>query len=379
MPKPKKPYKKYKPESMNEAIAMVLAGTSIVDAAAANSVPVSTLGDRVRNERAGKSPVRPGPKPVLPFAFERDLVSWVGGMQGCGHPPERPLILSKANRVARKIPDIVVSAPPVVLTRHWLRRLFDRHPILTDRVAQTINRSRNAVEQADLDEFFATLQRIVAEHGLTPERIFNVDETAFDSRAKSRRVVALRGSKAVWTKLLSTNYHLSLVVCGSAAGLVVPPVFIFPGEVLDEALQDCDVVPGSRVVQSAKGWMTEHIFVQWLAVLDASVDASVQRPLLLVMDGCSSHISERITMKAEELNIILLCLPANATHLVQPLDICVFAPFKRCIRQEIYNFMVEKGVYSLYGVWILFMLCILYVFFTLYIVSTLYFVYMFSV
>ncbi|KAF0725163.1 hypothetical protein Ae201684_016315 [Aphanomyces euteiches] len=60
------------------------------------------------------------------------------------------------------------------------------------------------------------------------------------------------------------------------------------------------------------------------------------------MDGGSSHLSERIVETATQLQIILLCLPSNATHLIQPLDICVFSPFKRGIRRAIYNYMIEN-------------------------------------
>ncbi|CAK4152223.1 unnamed protein product [Aphanomyces euteiches] len=99
-------------------------------------------------------------------------------MQSRGHPREKSLILLKANRIVRKV---MLDD----LSRHWLRHFFNRHPILTNRVAQTINRARNAVSQDDIDEFYTTLKNVVEEHELTGDRIFNVDETAFDSRAKN--------------------------------------------------------------------------------------------------------------------------------------------------------------------------------------------------
>jgi hypothetical protein len=62
-----------------------------------------------------------------------------------------------------------------------------------------------------------------------------------------------------------------------------------------------------------------------------------------------------------ELKIILLFLPPNATHLVQPLDICVFAPFKRAIRDGIHDYMVENGIF----VFLYVMFIYVYVFYTL--------------
>ncbi|KAG9408866.1 hypothetical protein AC1031_020711 [Aphanomyces cochlioides] len=37
-----------------------------------------------------------------------------------------------------------------------------------------------------------------------------------------------------------------------------------------------------------------------------------------------------------------IVFPENATHLVQPLDICVFAQFKRAIRDGIFDFMIDN-------------------------------------
>ncbi|RHY14749.1 hypothetical protein DYB36_013747 [Aphanomyces astaci] len=50
----------------------------------------------------------------------------------------------------------------------------------------------------------------MAEHNLTLDRMFNMDETAFETRRKSKKVVALKGSPNVWAKTVATNFHLSV-------------------------------------------------------------------------------------------------------------------------------------------------------------------------
>ncbi|RLO08553.1 hypothetical protein DYB28_006508 [Aphanomyces astaci] len=70
-------------------------------------------------------------------------------------------------------------------------------------------------------------------------------------------------------------------------------------------------------------------------MLSAHVPPSTERPILLIMDGCSSHYSEHIYAEAKALNILLQFLPANATHLFQPLDVTVFRPFKQAIRNAV--------------------------------------------
>ncbi|RHZ33619.1 hypothetical protein DYB26_016545 [Aphanomyces astaci] len=54
-----------------------------------------------------------------------------------------------------------------------------------------------------------------------------------------------------------------------------------------------------------------------------------------------------VMVRALALRILLVCLPANGTHLVQPLDVAVFGPFKKVFRQDILNFMVAPGPFTI--------------------------------
>ncbi|CAF1525814.1 unnamed protein product [Rotaria sordida] len=48
---------------------------------------------------------------------------------------------------------------------------------------------------------------------------------------------------------------------------------------------------------------------------------NIPRPILLIFDGHTSHLSLKTTQLAMDNQIHLLCLPAHATHLLQPLDV----------------------------------------------------------
>ncbi len=331
-------YKSYCEQDMDKAIAAVLAGSTIRRASTKYNVPPSTLNDRTRKACAGVERQRPGPKPSIPAQIENDAVAWVACMQARGHPPKKKRVRMKIAKISK----LVCNKP---VTRHYMRRFYERHPELAPRAAQTINRARNAVDGADLDLFYSSLLNAVSSHDITADRIFNMDETAFDTRDKTQKVMALRGSRAVWSKTISTSFHLSLAVCGSASGKVLPPLFIFPGVELYQDLEECDAVQGSAVTTSSKGYMTERLLFNWLDMFSSSIDDSVTRPVLLIMDGYGSHMSERIALKADALKVLILFLPPNATHLVQPLDICVFGPFKSAVRDAIFDYMVENGMF----------------------------------
>ncbi|KAH9111444.1 hypothetical protein AeMF1_014040 [Aphanomyces euteiches] len=259
-------------------------------------------------------------------------------MQTKGHPPTRRKLLITAKRIRKRLGKSKLS-------RHWVRRFLEQNPALLTRTSQTINRAHNSVTSDDINLFYDSLSSIIKKYQLDATRVFNIDETAFDSRNKSQKVLALGGSKAIWSKTVSASFHLSLIVCGSASGSVLPPVFIFPGSELYRDLENCDAINGSAVTTSNKGFITEELFFNWIDWFSAHV-GGVKCPILLVMDNYGSHLSMRCFKKCERLQVKILFLPENATHLVQPLDICVFAPFKRAIREGISDYMIEDDEVS---------------------------------
>jgi len=50
---------------------------------------------------------------------------------------------------------------------------------------------------------------------------------------------------------------------------------------------------------------------------------------LLVLDGHGSHLTPQFDEICTQTNIIPICMPAHSSHLLQPLDVSVFAPLKR--------------------------------------------------
>ena len=63
------------------------------------------------------------------------------------------------------------------------------------------------------------------------------------------------------------------------------------------------------------------------------------RPLLVIMDGHSTHYQPSVICKAAEEQVILFCLPPHTTHLTQPLDKGCYGPLKMARRKECKDFM----------------------------------------
>lgn len=70
------------------------------------------------------------------------------------------------------------------------------------------------------------------------------------------------------------------------------------------------------------------MFEFWLEYMFIPTTAHVNRPLLLILDGHSSHVSLKILDLLKQNRIICLLLPSHTTHALQPLDVVVFSSVK---------------------------------------------------
>ena len=73
-----------------------------------------------------------------------------------------------------------------------------RHPELSLRSPEPTSLGRfRGFNRKDVDDFFDKLIELVDEHGLTPDRIYNVDETGHSTVHKPSKVVSVKGKRQV--------------------------------------------------------------------------------------------------------------------------------------------------------------------------------------
>ena len=87
-------------------------------------------------------------------------------------------------------------------------------------------------------------------------------------------------------------------------------------------------MPGTYYGMSDKGWTDQELFKHWLK--DPFLQYTVpNRPLLILLDGHSSHYEPASIELARTEGVIILCLPPHTTQDSQPFDCTVFGPLKR--------------------------------------------------
>lgn len=159
-----------------------------------------------------------------------------------------------------------------------------------------------------------------------PCQIFNADETGMPINPAIPKVAVKRGVKHSQAVTSANQSQITVLACCNAGGYCLPPFVIFDGKVLKKELT-VDEVPGTFYGLSASGWIDSELFELWFKEHFLAY-APPSRPLLLLLDGHSSHYNPNFIKKAAEEDITAFCLPPNSTHKAQPLDKGPFGALK---------------------------------------------------
>jgi hypothetical protein len=126
-----------------------------------------------------------------------------------------------------------------------------------------------------------------------------------------------------------------------ADGSTTPPLLILGRNYLPTDLESFVISDKWSVIGGSSAWMTKEVFAKW--ALESYLKEITKRraeindpnaPALLILDGHSSRECPEVLKKLKEDNIHVLTLVSHASHILQPLDVEVFAVLKACLRSR---------------------------------------------
>jgi hypothetical protein len=126
----------------------------------------------------------------------------------------------------------------------------------------------------------------------------------------------------------------------NALGHAIPPLGIFKA-VMHQAAWYNNVPHDWSIGLSENGWTINEIGLTWLTEVfhKHTKDRTVGTHRLLVLDGHGSHVSPEFDQFCLDHQIIVICMPADPSHLLQPLDVVCFSVLKRS-----YQGLIEQSM-----------------------------------
>ena len=311
-----------------ETALEALKTSSIRKVAKDMSIPYTTVQRWHNNPKISVGPGRPT---VLTASEEDLIVTALLFTAKCGFPQDRgevkDMVQSFIKHTGRETP--FQDGRP---GRDWIVSFEKRHHNkLRKRWPELLSTARaKGMTQENVSNFYKMYENVLKEHNLfdKPWVLFNIDETGLTAdknnymvyvgrEVKNAYVLAPPGSKTMYTVLF----------CISASGQYMPPYTIYKSKNMWNTWTRGGP-PGATYGFSDSGWMMDINFETWFIQVFIPHTRALGRPILLTFDGHNSHITYATVKAAMDNNVILVCLPPNTSHALQPLDVGVFRSVK---------------------------------------------------
>ena len=292
---------------VNAYTAVMNSELSIREASSRYGIPYTTLSDRVSGRvRFGS---HSGPECYLNDSEEAELVRFLSNAASIGYARSKKEVIT--------IVETVLSSKGKTksVSSGWWESFVKRHPQLCIRKAEKVTYARlQATDPIVLDSYFDILEKTLEEYDLfeDPSRIFNCDETGISYQHSPPSVVAVKGQHHPRV-VTGSKRHVTVLACANASGYYLPPLVVMKRKTLPASILYGEV-PGTLYSLSDSSWLDSDTFDHWFSN-HFLVHAPPARPLLLLLDGHSTHYNPAfITKAAREQIIVLLSSKYNTPH-----------------------------------------------------------------
>uniref|UniRef100_A0A9L0SZ73 Jrk helix-turn-helix protein n=1 Tax=Equus caballus TaxID=9796 RepID=A0A9L0SZ73_HORSE len=253
--------------------------------------------------------------------LDRVLYEWFLVKRAEGVPVSGPMLIEKAKDFYEQMQ----LTEPCVFSGGWLWRFKARHGI---KKLDASSEKQMADHQA-AEQFCGFFRSLTAEHGLSPEQVYNADETGLFWRCLPNPT--LEGGAAPSTK--QNKDRLTVLMCANATGShKIKPLVIGKGSG-PRAFRGIQHLPVAYKAQG-NAWVDREIFSDWFRHIFAPSVKEHFRTLglpedskaILLLDGSRAHPQESELVSD---NIFTIFLPAGVTSLIQPMDQGIRRDFMR--------------------------------------------------
>ena len=127
-----------------------------------------------------------------------------------------------------------------------------------------MSREKFFADETEIANFIKSLSTKISELGLTPEQVYNADETGLNCHQLLTKTFVIRDEKKVSGRRL-LNERITLMVCSNGAGshklkLLVVGQSKNPRAFKNTKIENLPVV----YMNQSQAWMTQEICIDWL-------------------------------------------------------------------------------------------------------------------
>ena len=168
-----------------------------------------------------------------------------------------------------------------------------------------------------------------------------MDESGVRVGCPTREIVIVPTEvKELYTASAENHKSVTIIETICADGSPpIPPVVICPGEKIMETWVQDSLSSTEVIAVSQTGYTNENIALSWLDhfIKYAGAGPDAKHWHILLLDGHVIHRKDEFTIKCHKNKIVPFESPSHLTHVLQPLDVGVFRPWKHYHNKAIHN------------------------------------------
>ncbi|XP_061195392.1 uncharacterized protein LOC133203632 [Saccostrea echinata] len=336
-------YKNYSEENLEKAVEAIRLGQmSYRKACDTFGVPKTTVLNRVNGDVVDNGDgIRAGRKTALPQVVENQIVEACIRAAEMGFGISKEQLILKVSRFCKSLNLNVFKNN--IPSDDWWRGFHSRHPEISIRKPEPLSTMRSRMmNRVVVSNYFSDLLVLISDNNLTPDVIWNMDETGKQFEHRPTSVVARKGARSIPGRTGNSKENISILACVNAVGDVLPPMCIVKGKTPRclESFSTLDSPAGTLWTYQERAWMCDILGQMWFSQVFLQ-NIGPKRPQLLILDSHSSHEVLGLLQEAVRENIIILAMPPHTSHHLQPLDKCVFGPFSRAYDKACTNLLTQ--------------------------------------
>jgi hypothetical protein len=259
---------------------------------------------------------------------ESVIVAWCLQLYNWGWPAR----ITQLRRMAVEL--LKEKGDTRALGSSWQSSFLRRHPELKSKFVPPRDRKRYLAQSRDsFLHWFHMYLRQKTQHQVHDDDTWNLDEKGVMTGVAGKvRVILSKYEKNPYSTHPGNREWVTSTECCSLTGRKLGSWTIFKAKTQQkkwfqamERLQEQNYT----ISTSESGWTDNEL---GLAYLEEHFEPQTRETKgeqgyrILIVDGHESHITTQAIRFCVDHKIILLCLPAHTTHLLQPLDVGVFSP-----------------------------------------------------
>lgn len=282
-----------------------------------------------------------GGQTVLSKETEEEFIKYINICADWGYPLEaydlRVLVKVYLDKLGVNEKRFNNNMPGPDFVSSFMKRHKDA---ISQRLSQNIKRNRAAVSPEIIKKYFEELE--ISLSGVPMCNIINYDETNLSDDPGRKKIITKKGVKYPERVMNHSKSAVSIMIACTAEGELLPPYVVYKAQ----HLYDTWTVKGpkgTRYNRSQSGWFDGTIFEDWIKSVIIPYFQGVPGRKILIGDNLSSHLSLDLIKLCHEENIRFVFLPANSTHITQPLDVAFFRPMKIAWRNILYQWKKADG------------------------------------